>query len=114
MIATEVLRQGPQEFTDWGESRGCLLHLTEETIEQKLASDLLAYAECEVKLAGMEALLDGWKVVIGTSDAHEPPAIRSYYVTWSNPQGTEITLDGILVKKNLKPYLDHKFSIQQT
>jgi hypothetical protein len=111
-IKTEVLKCGPAQFDMCGKFSHWPLRTTNKRISAKLAERLLEYASERAENAGLLSLLQHWEVAVSTMDGDDKPEDRGYHVSWKSPEGTEITLCQILISKG-KPFLDHRFSIEE-
>jgi hypothetical protein len=111
-IPTEVLVKGPAHFNQCGQKLSTPLYESDECIDQDLAERLLAYASDSIRSLGLDHLINNWEVKVGTLDGKDTsPDDRAYYVDWVNPEGTVISIVGILIK-NGKPVVDHGVDIQ--
>ncbi len=110
-VATEVLRTGEAHFSQTGEFLHYPVLQCEGEIRQELAQTLLTYAKERMTCVGLWQIIKDWKVVVGTDTGDDEEENRYYYVTWSNPEKTEVSLIGILIHKG-KPVTDHGLQIQ--
>ncbi len=109
-IATQVLARMPTRFDMCGQRLSTQLRVTDGEISSGLAKRLLSYAERTLDDEGFLAAVDGWEVTVGTNDAHEKPSDRVYWVTWTNPKGASLSVNGILTSRGW-PSLDHGLDI---
>lgn len=109
VIATEVYEKLPIRFMA-GQSLPQEVRITAEVVSHGLAKRLHAYALDRLRQAGMEKSIDGFEVVVSTSDAEDRPAERMYEVSWVNKQRAFIAVVGILTRQGW-PSIDHGLSI---
>lgn len=111
-IATETLEKGPAHYSQMGQFLYYpILESGGIPISQARAQRLVEYAKVRAQELGLSRLLKGWDVSVGTIDGRIAVDSRSYYVTWTNPEKTSISLVGILVRRG-RPILDHGVEIQ--
>ncbi|MFJ7794642.1 hypothetical protein [Pseudomonas sp. NPDC096950] len=109
IIATEVFEKLPIRYMA-GKSLPQQVRVTAEVVSPGLAKRLHAYAVERLRQAGMEKAVEGFEVVVSTSDAEDRPSERQYEVSWINKQRAFIAVVGILTSRGW-PSLDHGLSI---
>lgn len=110
-IPTEKLRTGAAHFSQTGQFLHYPLIPISGVIEQRLAKRILAYATERIEALGLGQMLRTWTPLVGTLDGEKPAEDRYYYVDWTNPEKTAISIVGILLSDG-KPFLDHGVEIE--
>lgn len=110
-ITTEVLETRPAVYSQMGQFLYRPLADTDQQISQGLAQRMVSYAAGRLKDQGFLNAVERWEVIVGTMDADSPPANRAYYVDWKNPEGTKLSVVGILTNRGW-PCLDHGLAIE--
>jgi hypothetical protein len=114
MITTEVFVEGPAEFTSCGEYKGTRLIETNEELPQAVAERIMTYALQRVNSAGLSVIIHDWEAVVGGFMNPNREAFDSYYVTWTSPEETEISLNRILLDGDTGEVLvDHGLTLHE-
>ncbi len=79
-------------------------------ISTGLAKRLTRYATEKMAHAGFGAILKACNIEVTTTDGDLPPSERVYHVSFTTPQGGQLSVIGILTRRGW-PLLDHGFDI---
>jgi hypothetical protein len=110
-LKTEVYKRGEANFDMTGRFLGYPLSKTDDSISQGLAKRLQRYATSRLGDCGFSFCAQ-WPCIVGTNEADERPSNRVYWVEFTNADGGQIQLTGILTRSGW-PSLDHGFTVQE-
>ena len=111
-VINTVLIQGAAIFNMCGQFMGYPLTLDpDQKISHGLVNRLIKYAHTRLVENGLASVVAGWTVEVSTTtDGYQNPADRYYSVGFTNKEGTEIVLTGIMTRKGW-PFLDYGWKI---
>lgn len=104
-VQSEVMRKGPARFDMCGQFKGYPLSVDPDgKIAPGLVRRLVRWAVKGMEEAGFPVFSD---VKVYTTDGNEPPAHRTYCVTFTNEKGGSIGIQGIMTNSGGWPFIDH-------